>query len=85
MFGVIVVFLVNFGMVLNLLIMMCDRGMGKVMLLLYLVFWMFLVILVGVGFVFDSGVVGYCSYFVVFLVINFVLLVFDYKDVWVWW
>ncbi len=80
--GILITFLANIGMMLNMPVIVMDRGFSKAMALPHLIPW---TILVGI-LVFNrpESVDNYSIYLWVLLVIDVVSLAFDYPDAIKW-
>lgn len=80
--GLLIAFLANIGMMLNLPVMLYDRGFSKMMALPHLLPW---TILVGVLIFARPEATGiYATYLVVLLVADVISLLFDYPDARKW-
>lgn len=81
--GIWIAVLANIAMILNLPIMLIERGFSKLMALPHIVPWTALIILII--FWRPQGSDSYETYLWVLLFTNIVSLIFDYIDAWEWW
>jgi len=80
--GIWVAFLANIAMMMNLPVMIIDRGFSKMMALPHLVPWS---VLIGILlFVRPEGSEAYSAYLWVLLCVNAVSLLFDFPDALKW-
>lgn len=80
--GLLIAFLANIGMMLNLPVMIKDRGFSKMMALPHLIPW---TILVGILiFIRPEATSMYDTYLWVLLTTNIISLLFDYPDAVKW-
>jgi len=76
--GMLIAFLANIGMLLNIPVMVYDRGVSKLMSIPHLVPWTALVVLIMF---YRPEATGFYDIFLwVLLIINLISLVFDYVD-----
>ena len=81
--GLWVAFLANIAMMLNLPVMLYDRGFSKLMAIPHLIPWTILVVWIFIAR--PTGSTNYDLYLSVLLVINLISLAFDYPDALKWW
>lgn len=80
--GLLITFLANIGMMLNMPVMIMDKGFSKAMALPHIIPW---TILIGMLFLNRPEAVGnYDIYLTVLLVTNMISLAFDYPDALKW-
>ena len=81
--GLWIAFLANIAMLLNLPVMLKDRGFSKLMAIPHLIPWTILVVWI---FFFRPEVGGsFDVYLTILLVVNTISLAFDYPDAVKWW
>lgn len=80
--GLWIAFLANIAMMMNMPVMLYDRGFSKMMALPHLLPWTILVIWLMVARPIGSDI--YNSYLTILLVINTISLLFDYPDALHW-
>ena len=80
--GGLIAFLAIFGMLPNMVIMIYDRGLSKLMAFPHLIPWTAILILVG--FFHPDGSETYSLYLWALAAINAISLSFDYPDAWKW-
>ncbi|MDU8926130.1 hypothetical protein RXV86_01905 [Alisedimentitalea sp. MJ-SS2] len=81
--GLWVAFLANIAMILNLPILIAERGFSKRMALPHLPFWTVLVLWLLLARPEAQG--GYATYLWLVLIVDVISLGFDYPDAWKWW
>ncbi len=81
--GLWVAFLANIAMMLNLPVMLYDRGFSKLMAFPHLIPWTFLV--VWLFFARPEATGAYDTFLWVLLVVDVIALAFDYPDAVKWW
>lgn len=81
--GVWIVILAIGAMMLNIPVMLYDRGFSKLMAFPHLIPWTILVI--WIAFAHPVGSAGYDSYLWILLITNIISLGFDYPDALKWW
>jgi len=80
--GLLIAILANVGMLLNIPVMIYDRGVSKLMSIPHLLPWSALVVLI---LFFRPDVTGiYSAFLWGILIINLISLAFDYVDAWKW-
>jgi len=80
--GLLIAILANLGMLLNIPVMLYDRGVSKLMSIPHLLPWSALVVLI---LFFRPDVTGIYSVFLWgIVIINLISLAFDYVDAWKW-
>jgi len=82
-FGKLVVFFANFGLIMNIPIMLRDRGFSKMMAIPHLFPWTNLVLFLL--FARPDATGAYDVYLWVLLATNSFSLLFDYPDAFKWW
>jgi len=80
--GMLIAFLANIGMLLNIPVMFYDRGMSKLMSIPHLLPWTVLVLLIIFRRPEATGL--YSTFLWALLVINLISLAFDYGDALKW-
>ncbi|MEE9375150.1 MAG: hypothetical protein V3V04_02315 [Rhizobiaceae bacterium] len=80
--GLLIAFLANIAMMLNLPVMLYDRGFSKLMAIPHIIPWTILVIVLIFYRPEASGM--YDTYLTVLLGANIISLLFDYPDAWAW-
>jgi len=80
--GMLIAFLANIGMLLNIPVMIYDRGVSKLMSIPHLIPWTVLVIVILFNRPEATGL--YDTFLWALLVINIISLVFDYVDSMKW-
>jgi len=80
--GLSIAFLANIAMMLNMPVMLYDRGFSKMMALPHLIPWTILIVWLIIARPFGSDM--YNTYLSILLVINAVSLLFDYPDALHW-
>ncbi len=80
--GLLIAFLANIAMMLNLPVMLYDRGFSKLMAVPHLIPWTILVAILIFYRPEASGM--YDTYLTVLLGANIISLLFDYPDAWTW-
>ena len=81
--GILVAFLANIAMMLNMPVMLYDRGFSKLMALPHLIPWTILVALLIFARPAATGM--YDTYLWVLLGTNIISLLFDFPDAIKWW
>lgn len=81
--GAVIAFLAIVAMLINVPIMIVERGFPKSMALSHLPLWTPLVIWLAVAP--PDGSPAYKTYLMVLLVVDVISLAFDYPDAWHWW
>ena len=81
--GVWIAFLANVAMILNLPILLLERGFSRRMALPHLPFWTILVLWLVLAPPDAQG--GYATYLIILLLVDTISLGFDYRDAWHWW
>jgi len=80
--GILIAFLANIGMLMNIPVMFYDRGVSKLMSIPHLIPWTALVVLIVF---FRPEATGlYSNFLWALLIINVISLVFDYVDALKW-
>lgn len=83
-FGLWIALLAISAMMLNLPIMLVERGFSKAMALPHVVIWVPLVIGVA-GLLLQDGISGaYAIFLMILLLTDVISLLFDFKDAWAW-
>lgn len=80
--GLLIAFLANIGMLLNMPVMILDRGFSKAMALPHLIPWTILIVILLTNR--PEAVSNYDIYLTVLLVTNMISLAFDYPDALKW-
>ncbi len=80
--GLLIAFLANIGMLMNIPVMFCDRGMSKLMSIPHLLPWTVLVLLIIFRRPEATGL--YDTFLWALLIINLISLAFDYVDALKW-
>jgi hypothetical protein len=83
--GLWIAVLANGAMILNLPIMLRERGLSKTMALPHVAIWPFLVLLIVYQLYFGGPVAGFAAYLWILLVVDVISLAFDFKDTRDWW
>ena len=81
--GILIATLAVGGLMPNIVIMVAERGLSKMMALPHLVIWMPLLILLWSHVGATSG--GFHSYLWLLLAVDGLSLAFDIPDAWKWW
>ena len=81
--GILIAFLANIGVLLNIPVVVRDRGFSKAMALPHLVPWTLVVLIIL--FTRPEGSAGYGTYLTILALVNIISLVFDYPDAYKWW
>lgn len=81
--GIVIALLAIVAMLINVPIMVVERGFSKTMALSHLPLWTPLVIWLAVSP--PDGTPIYQTYLMVLLVVDVISLAFDFPDAWRWW
>ena len=81
--GILIATLAVGGMMPNIVIMLAERGLSKMMALPHLVIWIPLVLILWLHLGNVTG--GYLMYLWLLLIVDGVSLAFDIPDAWKWW
>ena len=81
--GMWIAFLAIVAMLINVPVMIVERGFSKTMALSHLPLWTPLVLLLI--FARPEGTAAYHTYLWILLAVDLISLAFDYPDAWRWW